>query len=84
MYGKTCHLPVKLEHQAYWVIRRLNLDLELAGRKRLEQLEELDEFWLQDYENAKLYKERTKNGMTSTSLIATLSPDNRYCFLTLT
>lgn len=51
---------VELEHQAYWVIKWLNLDPEHAERKRFEQLEELDEFWLQACENAKLYKERIK------------------------
>nr|XP_016500678.1 PREDICTED: uncharacterized protein LOC107819111 [Nicotiana tabacum] len=38
----------------------LNFDAELAGRKRLMQLNELDEFRLHAYESAKLYKENTK------------------------
>ena len=36
------------------------MDLEAAGEKRLLQLNELDEFRREAYENAKLYKERTK------------------------
>nr|XP_016513597.1 PREDICTED: uncharacterized protein LOC107830519 [Nicotiana tabacum] len=36
------------------------MDLEAAGEKRLLQLNELDEFRLHSYENAKLYKEITK------------------------
>ncbi|XP_070008744.1 uncharacterized protein [Nicotiana sylvestris] len=36
------------------------MDLEVAGEKRLMQLNELDEFRLHSYENAKLYKEKTK------------------------
>ncbi|XP_016450797.1 uncharacterized protein LOC107775559 [Nicotiana tabacum] len=36
------------------------MDLEVAGKKRLLQLNELDEFRLHSYENAKLYKEKKK------------------------
>ncbi|CAM8931970.1 unnamed protein product [Rhodiola kirilowii] len=60
VYGKTCHLPVKLEYKALWAIRELNMDMKAAGEKRILQLHELDEIRLDSYENARIYKERTK------------------------
>ncbi|XP_060210727.1 uncharacterized protein LOC132637689 [Lycium barbarum] len=60
VFGKVCHLPVELKHRAYWAIKKLNLDMVQAGEKILLQLHELDEFLYHAYENAKMYKERTK------------------------
>ena len=38
----------------------MNFDLNKAGRKRLLQLNELDELRMNAYENEKLYKDHTK------------------------
>jgi len=60
IYGKSCHLPVELKDKAYWAIWTLNLDHNLAGEKRKLQLSELEELRMDAYENARIYKERTK------------------------
>ena len=60
IFRKAYHLPVELEHRAYWAIKLLNFDMKVTGEKRLLQLNELDEIRFQAYENTKLFKEQTK------------------------
>ncbi|GJY16923.1 reverse transcriptase domain-containing protein [Tanacetum coccineum] len=60
VYGKSCHLPIKLEHKAYWALKHANFDLKTVGDHRKLQLNELNELRDQAYENSLIYKERTK------------------------
>ncbi|XP_022857585.1 uncharacterized protein LOC111378583 [Olea europaea var. sylvestris] len=64
--GQAESLKHQLEcHPTVWysgklAVKKLNLDMKLAGPQRLLQLDELEKFRNDAYENTKIYKERTK------------------------
>nr|GEW48764.1 reverse transcriptase domain-containing protein [Tanacetum cinerariifolium] len=60
VYGKACHLPIELEHKAYWALKQVNFNITVAGDHRKIQLNELNEICDQAYENSLIYKEKTK------------------------
>ena len=61
VFEKACHLPMELEHRAYWENRQLNMNSKMADEKRMLQLSELEEFLNEAYENAKIHKEKMKS-----------------------
>ena len=60
IFRKAYHLPIELEHKAYWALKQLNLDIHVAAEQMKLQLCELDELRLFSYENARIYNEKRK------------------------
>nr|GEW96116.1 reverse transcriptase domain-containing protein [Tanacetum cinerariifolium] len=57
---ESCHLPIELEHKAYWALEHANFNLKTASDHRKLQLNELNKLRDQAYDNSLIYKERTK------------------------
>ena len=60
VFGKPCHLPFELKYKAMWSIKKLNFDFKAAKEERLLQVNELEELRNETYDNARIYKDKTK------------------------
>ena len=58
VYGKSCRLPVEIEHRSYWAIRKVNLEYPKDAEMRKLQIQELEELRVQAYDNSRIYKEK--------------------------
>ena len=64
VYGKTWHLPLELEHKAYWAIKELNYDLNLSVRRGYLTLAHLMNGEPKLMRMPNCLKKKLKNGMT--------------------
>lgn len=60
VYGNACHFPIELEYKVMWAMKKLNLNLGKSSRHRMLPLLELEEFRIEAYESAQIYKSKVK------------------------
>ena len=60
VFGKPYYLPLELEYKAMWAAKKLNCDIHAAKKKRLLQMNELEELRNEAYDNTRIYKDKTK------------------------
>ena len=60
VFGNPCYLPLELEYKAIWAIKKLNCDFQVSKHKRLLQMNELEKLRNEAYDNARIYKDKTK------------------------
>ena len=56
VFGKPFHLLVEVEHKVYWVIRRINENMNKVGLNRKVQINEFYKIRNEAFKNAKVSK----------------------------
>ena len=60
VFIQPCHFPLELEYKSMWAIKKLNCDFQAAKEEILPQLNDLEELRNEAYDNARIYKDKTK------------------------
>ena len=79
VFGKPYHLPLELEYKAMWAIKKFNCDFQATKEKRLLQMNKLEELRNEAYDNARIYKEKTKRWHDQ----MIMRRENKYSYTTL-
>lgn len=82
LFQRSYHLPLELKQKVHQVAKKLNFNLNAIGDACKLQLNELDEWRLHAYENAKIYKERTKCWLDQRINKKSLSVGQKLFYLT--
>ncbi|XP_023768854.1 uncharacterized protein LOC111917396 [Lactuca sativa] len=61
VYGRQCHLPVEIEHKAFWALKMCNFNIAELKNNQLMQMNALEELRHDAYTSSLIYKEKTKS-----------------------